>query len=211
MKSIGVLNQKGGVGKSTVAICLAVEAMQRGLGVLLVDADPQGTARTWAEVASENGRPVPMVIHMGATMHKPGQLPELAQGYALVVIDGPPRHGDIQRSMLMFADTIIIPCGPSANDAWALGETIALIVDAQTLRPELEAAILINRRKTGTAIGAGARDALGGAGLPVLKTEIADRVAYQEALAAGQGVTTYAPGDAAAQEIKALYREIMRG
>src|SRR5436189_232610 len=83
----------GGVGKSTTAVCLAVAALERGQRVLLVDADPQGTTRTWGEVASERGRPSPTVVAMGAAMHRSGQLRDVAGNYDLTFIDCPPRHG----------------------------------------------------------------------------------------------------------------------
>ena len=106
---VALAGQKGGAGKSTLAVCLAVEALERGERVLLVDADPQGTARTWVEVAAEGGQTVPTSITMGASMHRDGQLRALAAGFALTLIDCPPRHGEIQRAALMVADRVLIP------------------------------------------------------------------------------------------------------
>lgn len=207
---IALTGQKGGVGKSTTAICLAVLAMSRGQRVLLVDADPQGTVRTWGDVAAESGAALPTVVAMGAAMHKPGQLAAMAEGYDLVVIDCPPRHGEIQRSALMVADLAVLPCGPTAVDAWALASTLDVVGEARTLRPELRACVLITRKQGRTALGKGARAVLETSGLPVLETEIGYRVAFQEAIAAGQGVTSFAPRDAAAKEIAKLYAELER-
>lgn len=207
---IALTGQKGGVGKSTTAICLAVLAMSRGQRVLLVDADPQGTVRTWGDVAAESGAPQPTVVAMGAAMHKPGQLAAMAEGYDLVVIDCPPRHGEIQRSALMIADLAVLPCGPTAVDAWALASTLDVVSEARALRPELRACVLITRKQGRTALGKGARAVLETSGLPVLGTEIGYRVAFQEAIAAGQGVTSFAPRDAAAKEIAKLYEELER-
>jgi chromosome partitioning protein len=207
---IALTGQKGGVGKSTTAVCLAVLAMSRGQRVLLVDADPQGTVRTWADVAGESGAKLPTVVAMGAAMHRPGQLPEMAARYDLVVIDCPPRHGDIQRSALMVADLAVLPCGPTAVDAWALASTLDVVSDARALRPELRACVLITRKQGRTALGKSARAVLETSGLPVLGTEIGYRVAFQEAIAAGQGVTSFAPSDVAAKEIAKLYEELER-
>jgi len=205
-----LVGQKGGIGKSTTAVCLAALGVERGMRVLLVDADPQGTARTWGEVANEAGLATPTVVAMGATMHRPGQLPAIAQGYDLTVIDCPPRHGDIQRSALMIADVAVLPCGPSAADAWALSGAIDVVNEARTLRDALKACIVITRKQGRTALGKGAREVLETSGLPVLATELGYRVAFQEAIAAGRGVTTFAPRDRAAEELTFLFDELER-
>ena len=206
---VALTGQKGGVGKSTLATGLAAEALRRGLSVLLVDADPQGTARTWGEVAVEGGQPVPTIVAMGASMHRADQLPKVAGNFDVVVIDCPPRAGDIQRSALMVADVALLPSGPSAADAWALATTLEVVSEAQTLRPDLQAALVITRKQPRTAIGKGAREVLIASGLPVLQTELGYRVAYQEALAAGQGASTYAPKSDAAAELRDLLDEVL--
>lgn len=206
---MAITGQKGGVGKSTTAVALAVAAQEGGARVLLVDADPQGTARTWGDVAAEAGHPAPTVVAMGPAMHRPDQLPALARAYDVVVIDCPPRHGDVQRSALMVADLAVLPCGPSAADAWALASALEVVNEARTLREALQACILITRKQPRTALGKGARDVLEASGLPVLTAELGFRVAYQEALAAGLGPTTFAPRDAAAREVRALLAELM--
>ena len=199
---IAFVGQKGGAGKSTFAIFTAAELAERGRRVLLVDADPQGTARTWADIASESGHEVPSVIAMGATMHRPGQLERVGAGYDLVLIDCPPRHGEILRSALMIADVAVLPCGPSPADAWALATSLDLISEAQVVRPTLRPCIAVTRIRPGTRIARSAKAALGQSGLPILPTQWSYRVAYQEALAAGQSLAAFAPNDAATKEMK---------
>lgn len=206
---VALTGQKGGVGKSTLAICIAAELLGRRHKVLLVDADPQGTVRTWGEVAAEAGRPLPSIVSMGSTMHRPEQLPTVRLGYDDVVIDCPPRHGDIQRSALMVADVAILPCGPSSADAWALAASIDLIDEARALRPELAVRIVITRKQGRTALGRSAREELEKSGIELLRSEIGHRVAFAESLGAGQGVTAYAPRDAAADETRALVSELL--
>lgn len=209
MAIVAFCGQKGGTGKSTTAVAVAAELVSRGLRVLLVDADPQGSARTWADVATEAGRAVPVVVAMGARMHAPGQLDDLVKGYDLAVIDCPPSNGDVQRSALMVCDFAIIPCGPSAFDAWALAESVELAAKAQAVRPELIVAAMITRKVMGTTIGEGAREVMGKTGVRVMRSELCARVAYQEAPAAGMGIAEYAPRDAAAHEVRALVTEIL--
>ena len=206
---VALTGQKGGVGKSTLAIGIAAELLHRRHKVLLVDADPQGTVRTWGEVAAEAGQPLPSIVSMGSTMHRPEQLPTVRQGYDDVIIDCPPRHGDIQRSALMVADVALLPCGPSSADAWALAASIDLINEARVLRPELEVRIVITRKQGRTALGRSAREELAKSGIDLMKTEIGYRVAFAESLGAGQGVTAYAPRDAAAEETRALVSELL--
>jgi chromosome partitioning protein len=206
---VALTGQKGGVGKSTLAIGIASELLVRRHKVLLVDADPQGTIRTWGEVAAEAGQPMPSIVSMGSTMHRAEQLPTVRMGYDDVVIDCPPRHGDIQRSALMVADMAILPCGPSSADAWALAASIDLINEARALRPELEVRIVITRKQGRTALGRSAREELTKSGIELLKSELGYRVAFAESLGMGQGVTTYAPRDAAAEETRALVNELL--
>jgi chromosome partitioning protein len=209
---IALTGQKGGIGKSTTAVCLAVAALSRGKRVLLVDADPQGTVRTWGEVANEHGQKAPTIVAMGPGMHRPGQLDAVASSYDVVIIDCPPRHGEVSRSALMVADLAVFPCGPTAADAWALAAALDVFHEAASLRDPhaLKGAVLITRKQGRTALAKSARAVLETASLPVLGAELGFRVAYQEALAVGKGVTTYAPRDASSKEIFHLLDELTR-
>lgn len=213
-KIVALCGQKGGSGKTTTAEAIAGELLARGRRVLLVDADPQGTARTWADVAAENGRACPTAVAMGANMHQPTQLPRFAGSYDIIIIDCPPRHSEIQRSALMAADVALLPCGPSAHDIWAMTASVELVREATAIRPELQAFVLLTRKAANTVIGKEARGALAELDVPVLKSELHYRVAYQEAPAAGLGVAQYAPTDPAATEVNSLVdelEEVLRG
>lgn len=205
---IALIAQKGGSSRTTIATNLAVEYVRSGHRVLLVDADPQMTASTWAAVGAEAGHSMPSTVAMGAQMHRPGQLDQIAVGYDVVIIDGPPRHGEIQRSALMVCDVALIPCSPSPGDVWALAASVDLIREAMVYRPSIKPAIVISRKRSQTALGRQIRQALADTGLPVLRTEIGLRQCYQEALGTGLGVTLLAPRDPGAQEIRELAKEL---
>ena len=140
-------------------------------------------------------------------MHRPGQLDVVAKNYDFTFIDCPPRHGDVQRSALMITDLAIVPCGPSASDVWALTSSLELIQAARSLRESLQACIAISRKQPRTSLGRDARAVLESSGLTVLSSELFYRVAYQEALAAGTGVTGRRR-DAAALEVQRLFEEV---
>lgn len=204
---IAFAGQKGGAGKSCGSICVAAEGHARGLRTLLIDADPQGTARTWRGVAMETGRDAPNVMVMGENLYK--EIPKLAADHDLVVIDCPPRHSEIQRAALLVADTIVLPCNGSSSDAWALMSTLKLIEEARKRRPHVDVRILLNRADPRTAIGRGARDVLSTTGCPVMRAEMRLRIAYQEAIGEGLGVTQHAPKSEAASEVRALFDELV--
>lgn len=206
---IAVISQKGGAGKTTVAINLS-DSLSRALGkrVLLVDADPQGSSATWAQVASEEGENVPTVVQMGKDLAAPHQVPALAQSYGAVVIDCPPRHGMIQAAALMAADLAIVPCAPSGMDLDAIGKTLDLIEHARIMRPHLQASLLINMW-TRTI---GARDAVealeGLEGWPLFDTRLGLRTVYRDSYTAGKSVLS-SSDKKAAREVESLTQEII--
>ena len=113
---IGVLNQKGGVGKTTVATNLAAVCAKAGNRVLLVDADPQGSSMAWS--SAREGEPLFPVISMAKpTLHK--DLPELASDYDVVIIDGAPRVNDLGRAAIPGQRHRADPCPALA--VWTCG------------------------------------------------------------------------------------------
>ncbi len=204
---ITLAGQKGGTGKSTTAVAIAVEWCARGRRVLLVDLDPQGSARTWGDVAAEAAAEhTPTVVALGAGLHL--HLPPLAAAHDLVVIDCPPRHGEMQRTALMLAHVALLPCGPDPTEVWGLTESVELVRAAMARRPELLPRIVITRKDHRTGLSRGARTSLAELSIPVLDTELGRRVTYPEALAAGRGPTTYDPRSIAAREVRRLVTEL---
>lgn len=207
MPTIVCASVKGGAGKSTLAVNLAAEYQRRKHRVLVVDADPQGTARVWAEVAAERQQPAPTVIAMGKDLHRPGQLDRVAAAFDTVIIDCPGRDGAVVRAALMVADLVLIPCGASPADAWALQQSLDLVDEARGLRPHLAARVVITRRRA-TNLGKNARSDLVASGVPLLGVELAERVAYQVAMGEGRGVTTMTGQTEAVREIRELTKAV---
>lgn len=207
-KIVALAARKGGVGKSTVACCLAAESLARGLRVLLIDADPQATAIMWGKArARREGDLLLSVRAMGAEMAD--DLPPLAREVDLTIIDCPGWTDRVQRSALMVADLVLLPSAPTAFDSWSLKSGMAPLLDARRVRPELDAAAVVSRKQAGTLQGQGARELFEQIGLSVLKSELGQRVAFSEATGQGMTVSEYAPRSEAAREIKALTAEVL--
>lgn len=204
---LSVLNQKGGVGKTTLAINLSAAFAMAGARVLLVDADPQGSAQDWA--ASRTAEPAFAVFGLPrANLHK--EVPLHAAGYDHIVIDGPPRVNDVARSAVMASGRVLIPVQPSPYDVWAAEETLALVREAAVFKDSLKSRFVINRKIANTVIGRDVRTALAGFDVPVLNSVISQRVAFAESAASGRVVLETHPDSPASREIRMLADEILQ-
>jgi chromosome partitioning protein len=207
---VALLNQKGGVGKTTLALHLAGAWARQGCRVTVIDADPQGSALDWSEQRAKEGAPRLFgVLGLARdTLHR--EAPEIARGVDHVVIDGPPRIAGLMRSALLAADVVLVPAQPSPFDGWASGEMLNLIRDARIFRPELVARFVLNRCAARTIIARETGDALAEHDPTVLAARIGQRVAFADAARTGRLVFEVETGAAASNEIAALCTEIAR-
>ncbi|MGV0952603.1 MAG: AAA family ATPase [Azonexus sp.] len=202
MQTIAILGQKGGSGKSTIAVHLAVCAARQGFGVAIIDLDPQASAAKWRRRRKLDG---PEVI--GAQQ---GQLSKLLRqagdhGADLVVVDTAPHTDAAAMVAAEHADLILVPCRPSAVDIDAIGDTFAVL----KLSPSLgKARILLNavpsRGTSGDEVSSGLATFA-----PVVPVRLGQRAAYAMAWNTGRSVEEYEPRGKAAAEIKALHHWIM--
>lgn len=200
------LNQKGGVGKTTLSVNVSTALSRLGRRVMLVDADPQGSVLDWS--ASREDEPLfPVVGLPTKTLHR-DIIPHL-ENYDDIVIDGPPRVNELARSAILAADFVAIPVQPSPYDVWAAAEIVDLLQEAAVFKENMKYSFVINRKITNTAIGRDVVKALSGYDIPVLPSHICQRVAFAESAAQGRTVIEDAPEGSAAAEIFTLTRELL--
>ena len=204
MLVIAVLNQKGGSGKTTIATHLARALQIDGADVLLVDSDPQGSARDWAAVRED--QPLTVVGIDRPTIER--DIKNIARK-DFVVIDGAPQAADLAVSAIKAASFVLIPVQPSPYDIWATADLVELVKQRiEVTDGKLQAAFVVSRAIKGTRIGLEVAEALAGYGLPILESRITQRVSYPSTAAAGTTVMDTEPAGDAAAEVRALAAEL---
>ncbi len=178
--SVALLNLKPGTGKTTSAVWLAHIFAQAGKDVLLVDADPSGSALEWSDLAAMDpgvppaaAFPFRIVALPSPGLHQ--RVPEIARADDVVIIDAPQveDHSAIARSAMRYADEILIPCAPSPIEINRTSPVRDEIAEVEAIRDKpSRSAVLLNRCVTRAHSTANAREALEGLGYDVLRTVV---------------------------------------
>ena len=209
MPTIAVVNQKGGAGKSTIAVHLARWLQRQKKSLLLVDADGQRTSSIWLE-SLENEIPFQVLQNPDELLE---QLPKLAKQYDWLLIDGPATLSETTRAMLLWADLALIPCQPAGVDLASASDTVRLVRQAQSIRNGLPKAVLfLNKAIKGTRLKDEAITVL----RQVEDIQLLDAIIHQRQIitdAFGQGATVFdlpgTPASVARHKLDSLFKQAM--
>ena len=200
MKTLAIIAQKGGSGKTTVAVHMAVCAARRKLKTAIIDIDPQSSAFQWNE-SRPDGRKLDAVkgdVRQLSSLLAKAQ----AGGIDLVIIDTAPHSDSAAAIAAQLADFVLIPCRPARFDLDAVASTVDIAKAAKT-----PSAVVINAAPRGR-LAEEARAALQRQGITVIETVLHQRAAYSHAVIDGRSVHEYEPEGKAAGEIDQLYHLI---
>lgn len=204
MPVVALLNQKGGVGKTTLSVHLAT-ALAADRRVLLIDADPQHSALDWAAQREEAGL-FDVIGLPKPILHR--QIATLGTGYDWIIIDGPPRVNELARSAIAASDLVVIPVQPSPYDVWAAKDIVDIVRECEISRPEVLSRFLVNRLFPNTTLAGEVTDALSEFEVPMLETMIRNRTEFAKSARLGMTALETEPTGQAATEIRKFATEI---
>jgi len=201
MRTVAIVSQKGGSGKTTIAVHLAVCAERAGKPTLILDLDPQGSAMSWLK---RRGEDLPEVIATDSGKLA-GMLAKAKEGGAgLVIIDTAPHSDRAAAVASQLANLVLIPCRPAAFDVDAIASTLNI-----TKLANAKTAVVLNAIPTRGTYAEEATEALGQI-VTVAPVNLYQRAAYFNAVNDGRSVEEYEPKGKAAEEIKALYKWVIK-
>ena len=206
---LATTNAKGGVGKSTLAVHLAVWLQEQGLTVTLVDADVQRSSSRWLQEAE----PAMNVVRVITSDEMRPTLKRLRKEAHVIVVDGPAGLTDVTLRILLLADVALVPCGPSLLDLEASQLAVHVIKEAQESRDNgLPMAVFVaNKVQLHTRLSQELLETARTIGIPMAQTPIRLRQVYADCR--GQGTTVFKMGARAreaAEDLQALFTEVFK-
>ena len=203
-RTITVAQQKGGSGKTTLAVHLAVHLLRAGRSVAVVDTDPQGSLGRWFMTRLERMEGAPGLDFSTASAWGVGyEVGKLKRDHDVVLVDTPPKADSDLRPALREADLVLVPVAASALDLWAT-ESVLDLVD----RARKPALMVLNRARPNTRLFAETVAQMADLPAPRAEAVLGNRVIYAETMGEGAGVSERLPKGAAAVEIAALAEEV---
>lgn len=209
---ITVCNQKGGSGKTTLSMQLAGALARRGNRVLVVDADPQGTATRWAATADDNQSFPASVVGLSAASSKVHrEVKKFVDDYNYIIIDCPPAaDSPVPQSALLIADLALVPIIPSPLDMWAAVGIRHVIENVSEINEDLRARLVVNQCQPNTSLAKEALEVLPEFGIDLCRTYIHQRQAYRQSAVYGQTVHDLgSKARPAVEEVEALTNEVL--
>jgi chromosome partitioning protein len=211
-KIIAVVNQKGGSGKTTVSMQLAGALARRSFKVLVVDADPQGTATRWAASAlDETPFPASVVGLSAASAKVHREVKKFIEDYNYIIIDCPPAaDSPVPQSALLIADLAVVPIIPSPLDMWAAVGIRQIIQNVGDFNDTLQSRLVLNQCQPKTTLAQESLQILPEFGIPLARTQIQHRQVYRQSAVFGQSVHNFGnKAQAAIAEIESLTEEVL--
>ena len=202
MKTLALISQKGGSGKTTISLNLAIAATLKGLNTVVIDLDPQQSAARWSRLR-----------HTDAPVILSGHGPNLAElveralmgGADLAIIDTAPKSESASLTAAKLADLVLIPCQPSSLDLDAIADSVNIATLAS--KPSV---FVLNNCRASSSLADEAFDALTAYRMPIAPVRLGSRVAFVKSLSDGKGVLEFDASGAAAREVTQLYRDVMK-
>jgi chromosome partitioning protein len=198
MKTIALINQKGGVGKTTIALHLATAFWQHGRNVLLLDLDPQASATEWHDARAEE---FPAVTSIQPTRLEKVIREAKEIGTEILILDTSPHSEATALAAARAANLVLVPCHPSIMDLRAMRKTVDLL----RLVKATAYAVLNGVSPHGSVADEAAATIANDLDLPVALARLGQRVAYDRCLISGLTAQEFEPGGKAAQEVQKLY------
>lgn len=209
-KVIGIIQVKGGAGRSTIATNLAGILSAEGKRVALIDCDmPQGTSASWAAIRLADKPDSLTVATASSHQELVAVVKRLDAEHDYLVLDGPPRIAEMTRAALILSHLSLIPLSASAAEIWATSDLLSTIHEAREVKPTVDARILWTRfrgsTKSAQELSAAAQSELG---LKELRAKLGYRVAFSEALARGMTAAEW-PERTARVEMQSVAKEVI--
>lgn len=204
---ITIAQQKGGAGKTTLAIHLALAWAAAGKRVALVDIDPQASLSSWFKLRQDRLATGSIPVHAVAVSgwRVAGEVERQAREHDIVLVDSPPHAETEARIAVRAGRLVLVPVQPSPIDLWATKPTLDL-----ARAEKVPALLVLNRVPSRAKLTGVVLEAYNALDVPLAESQIGNRVALAAAINEGQGILEYQRSGAAAREIKALAAEVLR-